>query len=158
MNNAGSDEKAKEDQMKERFRVINDCFNSGNTEAIDTLLSANAKDHSKDPSMPMPDGPEGLKQLIGMMRAGAPDLKSEIKELVADGNILMAYGTMTGTNSAPMFAMPATNKSFSADWVDVIKFGDDMKMTDHWGVYDNYKMMMDLGVIPAPGGDTAMAH
>jgi len=70
--------------------------------------------------------------------------------MVAEGNLLMVYGTMSGTNTGPSMGMPATNKPWSADFTDVIKFGPDLKMTDHWGVNDNLKVMTDLGLLPAP--------
>jgi predicted ester cyclase len=136
-------------EMKSRFMILNDAFNTGNTAAIDTLLSANSEDHMSDTSMPMPKGPAGLKQMIEMMRKGAPDLKSEVKHVAVDGDILIAYGTTTGTHTGEMFGMPPTNKKWSSDFCDVVKFGSDMKMTDHWGVYDEMKMMKDLGMIPS---------
>jgi predicted ester cyclase len=142
----GSDRSA---DMKERFKVLNNAFNNGETAAIDTLLSANSEDHTVDTSMHLPKGPAGLRQMIADMRAGSPDLKSEIKHMAVDGDILMVYGTISGTNSGPMMGMPATNKKWSGNFCDVVKFGSDMKMTDHWGVYDDLKIMKDLGLIPA---------
>jgi len=135
--------------MKARFTVLNQAFNTGQTEAIDSLLSANSEDHTVDTAMHSPKGPAGLKQMIAEMRSGSPDLKSEIKHMAVDGDILIAYGTISGTNSGPMMGMPATNKKWSGNFCDVVKFGSDMKMTDHWGVYDDLKIMKDLGLIPS---------
>ena len=141
--------------MKARFNVVNDAFNTGNTAAIDTILAESSVDHSEDTTMHLPKGPAGLKQMITMMRAGGPDLKSEIKMMVAEGDLLMVFGTMSGTNTGPMMGMPATNKAWSSDFADVVRFGSDLKMVEHWGVYDNLKLMKDLGLIPSgpPPGD-----
>lgn len=136
--------------MKARFTAVLTAFNTGNVDGIDTLLAANSVDHSEDTAMHLPKGPAGLKAIVGMMREGSPDLKSEIKMMVAEGDLLMAYATFSGTNTGPMMGMPATNKPWSYDFADVIRFGSDMKMTEHWGVYDQMKMMKDLGLIPAP--------
>jgi len=146
-NTAGDDNR--EEAMKSRFMTLNEAFNTGKLEAIDTLLSANSKDHSADTSMHMPDGPEGLKKTIAMLRTGSPDFKSDIKHVAVDDDILIAYGSMSGTNSGPMYGMPATNKKWSGNFCDVVKFDKDMKMSEHWGVYDEMKMMKDLGVIPS---------
>ena len=135
--------------MKARFTALNGCFNTGNLAAIDTILDANAVDHSQDTSMHLPNGPEGLKKLLTMYRQGSPDLKSDVKMMTAEGDIVMVYGTMSGTNTGPMMGMPATNKKWSMDFADVVKFGPDLKITEHWGVYDGMKMMMDLGMIPS---------
>jgi predicted ester cyclase len=133
--------------MKARYTILNDCFNSGNTAAIDTLLSPNSVDHTPDTSMHLPQGAAGLKQFIDMIRTGTPDLKSVISYMAVDSNILITYGTVSGTNTGPMMGMPATNKHWSADFADVIQFDASMKMTDHWGVFDQMKMMMDCGMM-----------
>ena len=142
--------KNKSSEMKARFNALNDAFNSGNTSAIDTLLAADAIDYSEDTSLHLPKGPEGLKQFITMMRQASPDLKSEVKMMVAEDDVLMAYGTLSGTNTGPMMGMPPTNKAWSSDYVDVIRFNADMKMKEHWGVYDQLKMMKDLGLLAPP--------
>jgi predicted ester cyclase len=67
--------------------------------------------------------------------------------------MLMVYGTMSGTNSGPMMGMPATGKQYAYDFVDIVRFGDDMKMKEHWGVYDVLKMMTDLGMMGGPPQD-----
>ena len=69
--------------------------------------------------------------------------------VAVDKDILIAFGTMSGTNTGAMMGMAATNKAWSSDFCDVIRFGADMKMAEHWGVFDMYKMMNDMGLIPS---------
>ncbi len=145
---ANSDKTA---DMKARYKLIYEAFGSGNTAAIDTLLSTNSEDHAADPAMNLPKGPAGLKQMIAQMRQQSPDLKVDMKHVAVDGDILIGYGTMSGTNTGAAPNMPATNKKWSADFSDVVKFGNDMKMTDHWGVYDEAKIMRDMGLMPPHG-------
>jgi predicted ester cyclase len=141
--------------MKARFMILNECFNTGNSAAIDTLLAVDGIDHAEDTTMHLPKGPAGLKKMIEMVREGETGFKSEIKKMITEGDILMAYGTMSGTNTGPMMGMPATNKAWSYDFADVVRFGPDMKMVEHWGVYDQFKLMKDLGMIPSgpPAGN-----
>jgi len=141
--------------MKARYTAVNESFNTGNAAGIDTLLAENAVDHSEDTAMHLPKGPAGLKKMIEMVREGETGFKSEIKKMVVEGDILMAFGTMSGTNTGPMMGMPATNKAWSYDFADVVRFGSDLKMVEHWGIYDQFKLMKDLGVIPSgpPPGD-----
>ncbi len=135
--------------MKARYMAVNDAFNTGNTAAIDTILAETAIDHSEDTTLHLPKGPAGLKKMIEMYREGETGFKSEIKMMVVEGDILMAFGTTSGTNTGPMMGMPATNKAWSADFADIVKFGPDLKMVEHWGVFDQLKMMKDLGMIPS---------
>ena len=45
--------------------------------------------------------------------------------------------------------MPATNKKIDVEGVDIIRFKNG-KAVEHWGVYDNMKMMQQLGMMPPP--------
>ena len=134
--------------MKATFIVLNACYNTGNTEAVDTILSANSIEHPVDTTMTMPKGPGGLKQFIAMMRRGSPDLKTEIRMMAADGDLLWVYGMMSGTNTGDLMRRPATNKRWSSPYVDIVRFNSEIKIIEHWGVYDQFKMMRDLGTIP----------
>jgi predicted ester cyclase len=57
---------------------------------------------------------------------------------------------MTGTNSGPMGGMPASNKPVSVDGIDIIVVKDG-KAVERWGIFDNMKMMQDMGMMPQQG-------
>ena len=42
--------------------------------------------------------------------------------------------------------MPATGKSIDVQLIDIIRFGDDGLVREHWGVIDALAMMQQLGV------------
>lgn len=65
------------------------------------------------------------------------------------GDTVLAYFTTTGTNSGPFMGKPATNKTISFEGVDIIRVKNG-KAVEHWGVYDNLKMMQQLGMMPPP--------
>ena len=44
--------------------------------------------------------------------------------------------------------MPATGKSVDVQLVDIIRFGEDGRAREHWGVFDQLTMMQQLGLIP----------
>jgi len=63
-----------------------------------------------------------------------------------------AYGTMTGEFNG----MPATGKS--ATWTEIhIGRVVDGRIVEHWGVADQLSMLVQLGVIPAPGRELVAA-
>jgi predicted ester cyclase len=33
--------------------------------------------------------------------------------------------------------------------IDIIRFGDDGRVLEHWGVFDQLTMLQQLGVVPA---------
>jgi len=44
--------------------------------------------------------------------------------------------------------MPPTGKSVSVQTIDIMRFGDEGLVHEHWGVFDAMKMMQQLGAIP----------
>ena len=134
--------------MKARYTALITAMNAGQLDAMDTLLDMNVVDHMEDTSMHLAKGLAGAKQMMKMYLESSPDLKQDVKMVTTDGDILIAFGTMSGTNTGAMMGMAATNKAWSSDFCDVLRFGADMKMAEHWGLFDQLKMMKDLGMMP----------
>ena len=54
-----------------------------------------------------------------------------------------------------MMGAPATGKPFTAESIDVLTVGDDLKFKEHYGIFDVGAVMMQLGLAappPQPGG------
>jgi predicted SnoaL-like aldol condensation-catalyzing enzyme len=47
--------------------------------------------------------------------------------------------------------MPPTGKGFTIAGIDIHRL-EDGKMAEHWHVVDNFSMLLQLGLIPPPGG------
>jgi predicted ester cyclase len=45
--------------------------------------------------------------------------------------------------------MPATGNSVDIQIIDIMRFGDDGLVHEHWGVADQMAMMTQLGAVPA---------
>ena len=155
---ADNSAESKEERNKEAALAIMKAFEENKPEALDTLIAEDAKEHTPDPSMGITStGRQMVKDVLASIKSGYPDYKNEVKHVAADGDMVMVYFTMKGTNSGPMGNMPATNKTIEVDGVDIMKFNDKGMATDHWGVYDNMKMMEQLGLMPPMGGGEHMA-
>jgi predicted ester cyclase len=46
--------------------------------------------------------------------------------------------------------MPATGRSIEIQFIDIVRFDDDGRGLEHWGVVDVMTMMQQLGVVPVP--------
>jgi len=46
--------------------------------------------------------------------------------------------------------MPATGKGVDVQLIDIMRFGDDGRVHEHWGVMDQMTLMQQLGLVPAP--------
>ena len=125
------------------------AFDEGDVNALDKLIAKDAVSHSEMPPEIKTTGLEAVKEMSRMHKAAFPDIKTTVHVMGVAGDTVMAYFTSTGTNSGPFMGKPATNKRINFEGVDIIRFKNG-KAVEHWGVYDNLKMMQQLGMMPPP--------
>jgi len=147
MNNSGS---ANTDANKTRVQAFYDqVINAHNPAAIDSFCTTDFVDHNPDQGH-SGKGIDDLKATFTQLFAGFPDIHITTDFMVAEGDTVVSHVTMTGTNSGAMMGMPATNKQMSVDGIDIVVVKGD-KANERWGVFDNMKMMQDLGLMPQQG-------
>ncbi|MEJ6979551.1 ester cyclase [Pedobacter sp. P351] len=141
---------------KEVTAKIMKAFDDGDANALDNLIAADAVSHSEMPPEIKSTGLQAVKEMLKMQKAAFPDIKTKIHVMAVAGDTVIAYFTSTGTNSGSFMGMPATNKKINTEGVDIIRFKNG-KAVEHWGVYDNMKMMQQLGMMPPPPPPVAPA-
>lgn len=154
-NNADS---PKAEANKARMQKFYDeVINAHSIAAADSFCTADFVDHNPDQGH-SGKGIDDLKASFKDFMTGFPDVHEATNFMIAKGDTVMAYITMTGTNSGPMGGMAATNKQMNIEGIDIIVLKDG-KAAERWGVFDNMKMMAQLGMMPPPGAapDSAMA-
>jgi steroid delta-isomerase-like uncharacterized protein len=140
------------DNKAKTQRFYDDVINGHNTAMIDSFCAADFTDHNPSQGH-SGKGIADLHAMFNEMLTAFPDMKATVDFMVAQGDTVVSYVTMTGTNSGAMGNMPATNKSIKINGIDIIAIKDG-KATDRWGVFDDMSMMSQLGMIPS--GDTSM--
>jgi len=149
MMKADSTEAASIAAQENTVRAIFDMMNSGNFEGVENIVAADFVDHQQDPSITT-TGIQGLKDMLAMVRSAYPDYKQELLHMSSTGDRAYVHFRMTGTNTGPWGAMPATGKAMDVMGVDVLRFADG-KAAEHWGYMEEMKMMTQLGLMPEPG-------
>jgi steroid delta-isomerase-like uncharacterized protein len=128
---------------------LEEGFSTGNLAPADELIAANFANH--DPGTPpLPPGPEGYKQLVGMYRAAYPDLKVTVDDLIAEGDKVVGRWTARGTNTGKLGDMPPTGKQATIMGISILLITGG-KVAEQWTNWDTLGMLQQLGVIPAPG-------
>jgi len=126
---------------QERFGA---AVNSGDLDALDDLVAADAVDH--DPAPDQEPGPSGYKAMFGELRTAFPDLHIEVDHLTAtDDDVAIAY-TVTGHHRGPLMGHGPTGKSVRIRGVQVGRFADG-KLVERWGSSDQLGMMDQLGLV-----------
>jgi predicted ester cyclase len=124
--------------------------NSGNLGIIEELISSDLEEHDVFPGIE--PSRAGVRQFFEMSRAAFSDMQLRVTHMVAEDDIVMAYGFFEGTNDGDFMGMPATGRRVSVPIADVVRFGSDGLAAEHWGATDTGMMMQQLGVVPAPAG------
>jgi predicted ester cyclase len=129
-------------------RTYEELLNRGNLDVADELVVPEFINHEAPPGRDR--GPESMRGLAVMLRTAFPDLRFEIEELVAEGDVVAGRLTMSGTHEGPLMGMPPTGRSVRQDHMHFVRFQDG-KVIEHWGVRDELGMMQQLGVLPERG-------
>lgn len=134
-------------------RIV-EIWNLGKVELIDQLYAPNYIDRTPQPGFE--PTLEGLKKAVTALKAGFPDLRYTLDESIYSGDKLVHRVTARGTMTGEFNGMPATNKS--ATWTEIhIGRLVDGRIVEHWGVADQLSMLVQLGVVPAPGRELVAA-
>ena len=145
----------KADSMKAAYKAVSEAWDAGNVDVFDKYIAVNSVDHNPMPGMPQ--GLAGMKEMAKVLKTAYPDMKSVNQDFRVDGDILTVRWSMSGTNSGPFMGMPPTNKKISdIGGIDQVRW-ENGKFVEHWGYMDEHKMMQQLGLAPADGGDPHMA-
>jgi steroid delta-isomerase-like uncharacterized protein len=126
-------------------RFLDEVINQGRLEQADELVAVDFVE--LDPLPGQKQGREGLKEVIGMMRAAFPDIHWGVDETVASGDKVVTRFTWTGTHRGTFLGVPATGRSVSVKGVVIDRLVAG-KMTDSRILMDSLTMMQQLGVIP----------
>lgn len=94
----------------------------------------------------VPQGLLGFKQFFTDWFAAVPDWQYTVSKIAAEGDTVWVYGTYAGTQKGDWLGIPATQKSYQIQAVDIFRVQDG-KLAEHWDVIDTYGLFKQLGVI-----------
>jgi predicted ester cyclase len=136
------------EQSKQIVRRIQEAFDSGNLDALDELVAPDIVSHDTPPGAP--GGLGGAKMAHQMVLSWFPDYRVTIDDLVAEGDRVVARFTVSGTHEGEMMGFAPTGKSYSVPGFSEYRI-ENGKAVEHWGLHDNFGVMVQLGLIPTPG-------
>ena len=128
------------------MRTAYELISAGDIDGFADILSDDMIEHEETPGFPPTK--EGVKAFFKAYVVAFPDLRMDAEDVIVSGDKVVARFRATGTNSGEFMGMPATGKSVDVQGIDIIRFNDDGKAAEHWGVFDAMAMMQQLGVVP----------
>jgi predicted ester cyclase len=133
-------------------RMVDEVVNQGHFDVVEELFDPAYIDHGAPPGVP--GGLEGVKAVFGMFRAGFPDVKFTIDDMVNQGDVVATLVHGEGTQTGNFMGIPPSGKH--ARWRSVGFFRvKDGKIVEHWGIPDLLGLLIQIGVIPPPPAQSA---
>ena len=123
-------------------------INTASEALADELISTNAIFHVPGSPEPM-RGPAGYLAIIGMMRAGFPDIQWTLEDMVAESDKVAARFIMRGTHQGTFFGVPPTGKTISVQAMNLYRLADG-KFVEERGQPDMLGLLQQIGAVPSP--------
>jgi steroid delta-isomerase-like uncharacterized protein len=127
-------------------RRMYELVNEGDLDGFFDHLADDFVQHEAGPGLEPTKA--GTKQLFAMMKAGFPDLRFDAEDVLESGDKAVARARVTGTNKGDFMGIPASGKSIDIQAIDIVRFGADGLVREHWGVMDIMAMMQQIGAVP----------
>jgi predicted ester cyclase len=141
--------KSLEERNKEvLIRSLDLIMGKGGPELAEEVLAPDYLDHNA----PEDRGPGRVLRIARQAREAFPDLKYDIEEVIAEGDIVAFRLRMEGTHQGPLpgSGLPGTGKRVQVRQLHMARVMNG-KVAEHWAVRDDLGMLVQLGVFPPPG-------
>jgi steroid delta-isomerase-like uncharacterized protein len=122
-------------------RFFEEVWNQGNLDVIDEMVAAEFVRHNPSSWEPsVIEGSEAFKEYVANIRTTYPDFSVEVQNRIAEGDMVAASWTATGTDKD-------SNKQFSVTGMSMTRYADG-KAVEEWMTFDTHTLMQQLGMVP----------
>ena len=130
-------------------RFFEEAFGKGNLNVLDEIIAPDHVNNGPAALPELPTGPDGAKKLVTVYRNAFPDIRFTIEDQIAEGDQVMTRWTADGTHQGELLGIPATGKTSTVTGIAVDRIANG-KIAESWGIFDQFGMLQQLGVIPTP--------
>ena len=117
-------------------------------EAVGTLLASDYRLHfNGNPEM---DRAAGIV-FFGAFLAAFPDIRHQVQDQLSERDRVATRIMVRGTHQNEMMGIPATGNEIAISAINIVRV-DEGKIAEHWVNSDALGMLVQLGVVPPPGG------
>jgi steroid delta-isomerase-like uncharacterized protein len=126
-------------------RLFDEVWNSGNVGLLDELLAPDFVDRAAQMGGDDPSA-EGFKTQVRLFRTAFPDGRSQIEDLIGEGDRVVARWTDGGTQRGQWMGIAPTGKRVTITGIDIyrIKAG---RIAEFWCNEDELGLLRQLGAI-----------
>ncbi len=128
-------------------RWFDEVWTAGRVASIDTLMAPGCVVHGLGAEM---RGPEAFKPFHSAYRNAFPDVKINLDHIVAEGDIVAARWSGTGTHRGDGLGFPATGKTVQLSGMTFARIQNG-KLVEGWNIFDQLGMFQQLDIVKLPG-------
>jgi len=121
------------------------ALNRGDVEGYLAIYASGAVVHGL-PEHATPD-PAGHRDVLGDIRRALPDFRAEVDDVVAEGALLAARVTYTGTHRGTMMGVAPTGRVLSWDAMTFRRFDEEGRVVERWIIGDDLALLHQLGLV-----------
>ena len=135
------------EQLRELTRKLyGEVLERGDAAALNRYVAENMHEHQPFPGSV--GGRDSLRVFVKMMTTAFPDGKYDLLDMTVDGDKVWVYSSFHGINTGEFMGMPATGKPVTAEGIDIMRVAGE-QVVEHWGVFDQFGLMVQLGLAQA---------
>ena len=124
-------------------QFVEDLLGKGDYGLFNELTIPGYADHN------LPSGITPL-QSIGAFRAGFPEARFIVEDVIAEGDRVVVRYTVEGIHTGNFYGIPATGRTVSMSGISIYRLTGG-KLAEAWVQYDQLGLMQQLGVVPMQG-------
>jgi len=124
-------------------RYVDEIQNGHKIDAIENIFAEDFIDHTASGDGLFLGGIEGLKKGYATFLRAFPDLHAIVDDLIAEGDKVVAYKTLTGTHSDTFLGIPTTGNRVEFKIISIYSIKND-KIAEYWGLQDETSIKRQL--------------
>ena len=121
-----------------------DAYNRDAMDELGEFVAADYIHHSSGRDLTI----EQFKKGAAWMRAGIPDLRVEIEDMIEEGDQVAVRYICRGTHLATLVGEAVTSNPITVTGCTVFRFADG-RIAEDWEVLDEAEMMRQIGASPS---------
>ena len=126
---------------------LNEAWNTGDLALLDELLSPDFIYHGASATLDL----EGYKAYMSAFLAAFPDAQFTLVNTIVEADRAGGHLAGAGTSQGAFMGIPPTGQQIAFKGMSLHRLADG-RIVEIWELFDIYGMLVQLGVIPPPGG------